>query len=144
LQKLKIIVKYPSYIDLTQSPPNSPWIKQEHGIGGKAEDDTSVNKVSTKREVDRAVNIDDVESTATGMTIKREPGGDNPSTHTQAASEQMPAGPALNTESTNPVRLADSERNKKRKALQDEFDAIELQQKKMRIAKELADLNNED
>jgi hypothetical protein len=48
------------------------------------------------------------------------------------------------TEASDPVVPADNERNKKRKALQEELTAIELEQKRVRVAKELADLDNED
>jgi hypothetical protein len=80
---------------------------------------------------------------ATDTKVKREPGGDDRNAQTSVTRKQAPARPAPNNELINPAKLADIERNKKRKALQDEFEAIELHQKKMRVAQALADLENE-
>lgn len=115
MQKLKIIPRDQSYIDLTISPPASPRVKREHGIDDVEVEDAKDVKPENKHEVDSAVE-----------------------------SQQATATPALRSEPINPARSLGSERNKKRKALQEEFNAIELQQKKMRIAKALADLDDEN
>lgn len=98
-------------------------------------------KVEAKHAADRTADLNDVDRTATGTKIKRELGGQGTNAQSQTAS---PTGLPMLTQPINPVRPLDDERNKKRKALQDEFKAIELEQKKMRIAKELAELDSED
>jgi len=122
LQKLKIIPKdiYPHTIDLTESPPPSPRVKLERGIDGVKQED---------------------KDTATDAKIKRESGGDDSNAHSLVGPEQA-LRMAISENEPNPLGPAHDERNKKRKALQDEFDAIELQQKKMRVVQALADLDN--
>lgn len=67
------------------------------------------------------------------VKIKREPNENNSSTD---------KGPVLAAhESSKP---ASDERNKKRKAMEDELQAVELEQKRMRLKKALADMENEE
>jgi hypothetical protein len=85
-----------------------------------------------------------VGQTTTGAETERGSRGEDSNCQAPAVPDQTSTRPVLDNGPANPVRPADIERNKKRKALQNEFDAIELQQKKMRIAQQLADLDNED
>jgi len=124
LQKLKIIPKDQSYIDLTLSPPTSPRIKHEPGTNGVKNEDTK--------------------NTATDVKIKREPEGTHSNAQTPIIPEQASARPTPIIGSPNSLGPAHDERNKKRKALQNGLEALELQQKRLRIGQELADLDNED
>jgi hypothetical protein len=90
------------------------------------------------------VKQEDVRHNATEKKIKRKPGGDNVNAQTPVLPGQVPTVSTPCTEASDPVVPADNERNKKRKALQEELTAIELEQKRVRVAKELADLDNED
>ena len=117
LQKLKIIPKdiYPTTIDLTESPPSSPRVKHERGIDGVKHDDTK--------------------DTATDTKIKREPGGeDDSNAQTQQQARARPAS------GNDPVESTANERSRKRKAIEDELKAVELEQKRIRLTQALAEM----
>lgn len=115
MQKLKIIPKDQSYIDLTHSPPTSPRVKLERGFDGfKVEAGTSGN-------------------------IKREPGVID-SSEAAVLPGQAPARPASSNEPAIPGEQATNERNRKRKAMEDELKAVELEQKRIRLTQALAEM----
>jgi hypothetical protein len=126
LQQLKIIPKdiYPTIIDLTESPPPSPRVKHEPGVGG----------------IEQEVS----EHTVTDTRIKREPVEDHSNTQTPVLPEQAPARPASSNEPTIRVEVAANERTRKRKAMEDELKAVELEQKRIRLTQALAEMTSDD
>jgi hypothetical protein len=123
LQKLKIIPKDidPITVDLTDSPPPSPRLKRERGIHGFGQER--------------------VEHSAKDTKIKREPGVDHSSSQITG---QTPARLAPGDESRTLLGPATNERGKKRKALEDELKAIELEQKRLRLTQALAEMESSD
>jgi hypothetical protein len=122
LQKLKIVPKdvYPYIIDLTESPPSSPRVKQEPERDCVKQEDTT--------------------HAATGANIKREPRGDNSNGQTPFLPDPAPSRPAPNNESHNSSGQATNERDKKREAMEAELKAVELEQKRARLVQALAEM----
>jgi hypothetical protein len=119
LQQLKIIPKdvHPTIIDLTESPPPSPRVKHERRIDGVKHEDTT-----------------------TDTRIKREPGEHNSIAQSPVLPKQTPARPASGDEPTIRVESATNERNRKRKAMENELKAVELEQKRIRLTQALAEM----
>jgi hypothetical protein len=83
---------------------------------------------------------EDVETTAMSATIDSELGRNSSDAQTSVDPEEAPARPAPNNEPTNPSTPATNERSKKRKAMEDELKAVELEQKRLRLTQALAEM----
>jgi hypothetical protein len=123
LQRLKIIPKDAVHIDLTESPPPSPRIKRE------------VKGNIIKREPAKIGR--------TEQNVRRESVNDRPSG--EAGTPQLHGTPA---DSPNDTHATGEQREKKRKAIQDELREVELEQqnvtleqKKLRLTKALAEVD---
>lgn len=125
-----MIPKDKAFVDLTASPPTSPRVKLESGI-----------------------KLEDIKNEADVTNVKREPGSSEVKTDIGAVPDRpfmrpvpdcaiMEPPPGM--EPVNPINAATRERNRKRKAMQDELKAVELEQKRMRLEKALADIDNEE
>lgn len=114
LQRLKIIPKDKACIDLTLTPPPSPRVKSEERANSRGEAKQDGYDIAA---------------------VKREPGID-------VSVETHEARPPANAAAT---ALADThtlahQHDKKRKAMEDELREVELEQKRLRLVRGLAEL----
>lgn len=123
LQKLKIIPKDEVHIDLTHTPPPSPHIKRE-----------KVDDLIRKRDEKDEHNKNDLNGGAPSKNIS----GD----------DRARPSADLTTGTSDDARKSDEQRDKKRKAVQDELMEVELEQqrvmleqKKLRLTKTLAEMD---
>jgi hypothetical protein len=82
--------------------------------------------------------------TTTDTQIKREPGRDHSNIQTSATTEQAPARSSRHDETHTQFGPATNERSEKRKAMEDELKAVELEQKRIRLTQVLAEMKSSD
>lgn len=115
MQKLKIIPKDKTYIDFTSSPPPSPQVKAEVESTIKSELHEDVPIVDAARQGPNNVSPEDTETHAPACASASSPN----------AARTMGGG----------------DHAKKRKALEDELRDVELEQKRLRLMRELAEMD---
>lgn len=108
LQKLKIIPEDQVHIDLTDPQPPSPRVKRER------RPDLITREVRGPRRIDGSIKQEPVAQPPTANALVRPEAG-------------------TDVETTNDTRTSGEQRNKKRKAVQDELAEIELQQREVRL-----------
>jgi hypothetical protein len=115
LQKLKIVPKDAAYIDLTETPPSSPRVKREDGGG--------------------SIQLDDLGNGHVAQKVKQESIIDS-----SLGEAGAPPSNTIPADNPHDARTSDEQFDRKRKVVEDELMEVELEQKRLRLTKALAEM----